>query len=208
MSSFKQVLESRNRVPSRHLVLTRNMFADTWEDKPTEDTAIGLRKIADADIQTARAEAAKFAIAMHDDREGQIDAFNDMLMRWMIIAGTCDANDFTRQAPFFESSEENVRNALTSQSIRYIWDQIDAFLVETSPLVPIASDEEILDVAERLLMGPLPAGMPKADQIRIRKLLGVVMREIQFHEPKEEDSDEEDENDDVPTQDDAEELSP
>lgn len=187
MTTFKALLDSQDRIPSRHLVLTRAMFADTWQEKPAEDLAIGLRKLNDADVQTARAEAAKYAIEMHNDREGQIDAFNDMLMRWMIIAGTCDANDVSRPAPIFDGSEENVRSALTSQSIRYIWDQLDAFLIESSPLVLTASDEEVVTLADRLSQGPLPETMSKSDTLRVRKLLGFVLREIQKHEGVQED---------------------
>lgn len=178
MSAFKEVLAGKDKLPERHVVLTQNFFAADCRSKPKEDLALGLRRIGDSDIQTARAEAAKYAIEMHDDREGQIESYNDALMRWTIIFGTCDPNDISKPAPFFESSEENVRTALTPQAIRYIWDEIDKFHAETGPTIKAASDEEIRVLAETLLAGPLPEMLSRGQVLRIRKLLGFVLNEI------------------------------
>lgn len=183
MSTFKEFRKTRDRIAKRVLVLTPDMFIDTCENRPNEEVAIGLRKIADGDVQIARAEAAKYAIEMHNDREGQIEAFNDCLMRWMIISGTCDPNDIAHSTSLFEGSEENVKMMLTPQTIRFLWDHIDAFQVESSPLVPAIDDEDIDRVASRLLMGPLPEAMPQADQIRIRKFLGMILRDLETYEP-------------------------
>ncbi len=178
MTTFAKVLAARDRMPTRHVVLTVDSFADDWQDKPLGEIAIGLRKISDSDTQTARAEAAKFAIGMHDDREGQIEAFNDALMRWLIVRGTCDANDVALNAPLFDGSEENVRNALTTKAVRFVWDELERFHLETSPIVHVATNEdfaEFLELAKHLELLDL---MSPASQLRIRKLIGFCLTEL------------------------------
>jgi len=182
MSSFAQVLESRSKIPERHVVLEPTAFGDDWPSKSL-DVALGLRRIADADIQTARAEAAKFAVEMHDDREGQIEAFNDAIMRWIIVRGTCDANDVTINAPLFDGSEENVRLALTSQAIRFVWDHIERYHLECSPVVREASDEEMQEFATRLIVPGLTDNMTIGARKRFRKLIGFCLNELRELDP-------------------------
>lgn len=186
MSTFTQVLEDRTRIPERHVVLKRNAFAEDWQSKPGEDLALGLRRVSDADIQTARAEASKFAIDMHpdsSDRVGQVESFNDALMRWIVVRGTCDANDCAINAPIFDGSEENVRNALTSQAIRFVWDAIERFHLEQSPIVPEATDDDFLELIVYLKMPSLLETLSPGARRRFRKLAGYLLNEMREHDP-------------------------
>lgn len=180
MTTFAAAKAARDRTPVRHVVLRSDAFADDWAEKPEDggEIAIGLRKISDADSTTARAEAAKFAMDMHDDETGQVEAFNDALMRWLVVRGTCDANNNTLNAPLFDGSEENVRNALTSKGIRYVWDEIEKFHLETSPLVPVATNEDMLALAELLKRPELLEQMTVGAALRVRKLLGFCLSEL------------------------------
>lgn len=179
MTTFANARATNQRIPLRHVVLHLNAFVDDWQEKPEGgEIALGLRKVSDGDTQTARAEAAKFAIEMHDDREGQIESFNDGLMRWMVVRGTCDANDVTQNAPLFDGSEENVRNALTSKAIRYIWDEIERFHIETSPLVPVASNEDMIAFAELVKRPELLDLLSAGAALRIRKLIGFCLSDM------------------------------
>lgn len=180
MTTFAKALATRDRTPVRHVIIRSNAFADDWAEKPDDggEIALGLRKISDADSTTARAEAAKFAMEMHDDQEGQVEAFNDALMRWLVVRGTCDANDNTINAPLFDGSEENVRNALTSKGIRFVWDEIERFHQETSPLVPVATDEDLLELAELMKQPKLLEFTTVGSALRIRKLLGFCLTEL------------------------------
>lgn len=183
MSSFAQILESRDFKPERHVVIERKSFADEWQGKPDVDFAIGLRKVSDADIQTARAEAAKFAIDMHDDREGQIEAFNDALMRWVVVRGTCDPNDVRMNCPIFEGSEENVRNALTSRAIRFLWDEIEKFHLEMSPLVRVAKEADFVELQAYLGRLELLEFLTPGAKLRFQKLAGYLLEEMQRVDP-------------------------
>lgn len=178
MTAFQQVLRGRDLIPTAHTVLKRDAFAENCQFKPTEDIALGLRRVSDDSVQTARAEAAKYATTMHDDRQDQIEAYNDALMRWTIIAGCCDPNDVTQPAPLFDGSEENVRVALTPTAIRFLWDEIERHHVLTSPVVAVATDEEMAIVAQRILAGPLPVLMTKGAVLRMRKLFGFIRQEL------------------------------
>jgi hypothetical protein len=179
MTTFDKARAARDTIPLRHVVLHLDAFADDWREKPEGgEIALGLRKVSDADAQTARAEAAKFATDMHDDQQGQIESFNDALMRWLVVRGTCDANDVTKNAPLFDGSEENVRNALTSKAIRYIWDEIDRFHVETSPLVSAASDEDMVAFSNIVAQVDLLNQMSSGAALRIRKLVSFCLTEM------------------------------
>lgn len=179
MTTFANARAAQDNIPLRHVVLRTDAFADDWREKPEGgEIALGLRKISDADTQVARAEAAKFAIDMHEDREGQIESFNGALMRWFIVRGTCDANDKSKNAPLFDGSEENVRNALTSNAIRYVWDEIERFHIETSPLVTAASDEDLVSFANLVRRPELLGHMSVGAALRIRKLISFCMSEM------------------------------
>lgn len=179
MSTFEQIFEKQNRLPTHHVLIEDNHFAADWQDKPAGGgLLLGLRRFSDADAVTAKAEAAKFAIEMHDDQEGQIEAYNEALMRWCIVRGTCDPNDITQNAPIFDGSEENVRNALTSAAIRYVWDHIDRFHTETGPLVVPIKDEEIEELATMMREPGQYEKMSRAKALRVRKLLGFCLSEF------------------------------
>lgn len=181
MTTFKKIREAGDRMPERHSLLESNAFADDWRDKPPGgELLLGLRRYSDGDAQTARAEAARFAASMHEeiDREGQVEAFNDALMRWLVVRGTCDANDITLNAPLFDGSEENVRNALTSKAIRFLWDEIERYHLEVSPVVPEATDEEMLKLGELLKQPSLLEDMSPGSQKRFRKLAGFLLSEM------------------------------
>jgi hypothetical protein len=131
---------------------------------------------------------------MHDDEEGRIEAFNDAVMRWMIVRGTCDPNDIRLNAPIFEGSEENVRSALTSNAIRFLWDRIERFHISKSPLVPEIKDDEIEKLIEYLKKPIIFVALTTPRSIRVRKLLGFVLEELQtidptYKAPAEEDED-------------------
>lgn len=190
MSTFAQILDSQSKIPERHVVLNTDAYCSEWTNK--QEVALGLRKIADGDIQTARAEAAKYALMMHDDREGQIDCFNDALMRWLIVRGTCDSNDVTLNAPLFEGFEENVKLSLTSNSIRYVWDAIERYHLETSPIFSEATDHDCVVLADLLVNLGAMRGLGPIAQKRVRKLLGFCLSELKdalVDLPEEEDSD-------------------
>jgi hypothetical protein len=131
------------------MVLPRSAFADVWSGKPAGDVAIGLRVLSEADVQTARAEAAKLAVELHpEDGDDRIDAFNDALVRWAVARGTTDPNDVRR--PYFEAAEDTVRDALTSHGALAVYEALERLTIETSPLEPPASNDDLHSLADVL----------------------------------------------------------
>lgn len=185
MTSFKDARAKQVHLPLEHAILPPTSWGSEWSGKPTEDVALGLRHISDDDLQIARAEAAKYARQMHDDadREGQIEAFNDALMRWTIVRATCDANDTRLASPFFEGSEDNVRLALTSQAIRFLWDRIERFHLTFSPIVPEATDEALGQLAVLLMTRPHWDKIKPGAQKRFRKLAAFLLTELLEADP-------------------------
>lgn len=161
--------------PPKVITVDPRAFASEWADRPLEPVEMGLRVIPDEDLQTARAEAAKFAQEMHDDlgSEDAVDCFNDALLRWIIARGTC-APDDVRQ-PFFSFAEDTVKAALSTEGVKSISFELEVFKTETSPLLKPVDTEEELDLAHILTEGAPWGAMGDARARGTRRLLRVVL---------------------------------
>lgn len=178
MGTFRGVLQKDDDDrwrPPKVITVEPNAFASEWETRPLEPVAIGLRIIPDEDLQTARAEAAKFAQGMHDDIGTQeaADCFNDALLRWIIARSTCQPDD-VRQ-PFFEFAEDTVRVALSTEGVKAISFQLEVFKTETSPLLKPIDHEEELDLAHILTEGAPWSAMSEAEARGTKRLLRVAL---------------------------------
>ncbi len=179
MSVFSEhAKRSEPRKPPVTILLSPSAFADTWPGKPTSDVAVGLRFISEREIQTARAEAAKYAWQMHDidaDEEAREECFNDALMRWAVAYATCDPNDVTK--PWLGDAgavEDAIGEALHSSGIRRLWDAYDAMQSERGAVSPEADDDELREIAGYLTAGVVDR-MTTAQGKRARKLLGTCL---------------------------------
>lgn len=180
MGAFKAVVEARKLLPGRVVDLAPEAWKEDWPGRPTTVVKVGLRRISDTAHQTARAEAAKYAVMMHDDVSGQYASYNDALMRWIIVYATCEPESVSSVFTSFQGSEDTVRDALTPAGIRYLWDQFERYHLETSPIVPEITDGDLKLLGERLASGRLlPPGMQAGAQARLRKLLGFCAQELQ-----------------------------
>ncbi len=177
MSTFAKIITQQSYEPERTIVLGVNSYCADWN--PKVEICLGLRRYSDRDVQTARAEAMKTALELHDDYQGQVEAFNDALMRWLILRGTCDPNDIRLNAPVFEGIDENVRLALTPQAIRFIWDHLERYHIEASPLVKEIDEEETKELVKRLQDDPkVDEKFPPGARKRFKKLLAFCLNEL------------------------------
>lgn len=161
--------------PLKVIEVKPEAFATTWDKRPQITVEVGLRLVADEDLQTARAEAVKFALEMHSrDDDDELNAcFNDALLRWRIAKTCCSPEDSRR--PFFDYAEDTVREALTTEGVKALAHEIELFETETSPLYQPATDDELLDLATILQDGPPWAKMGEADQRGVRRLLAAAL---------------------------------
>jgi len=138
------------RPPARTLVLEPWVFADEWGDKPSAKVCVGLRLLSEADKSKARSEAERIASEFHRQRgPNWTDAFNDAVMRQVVALGLCDPNDVTRPCELLKFAEEQVRFALTSRGTRFIFEALDRYEIESSPIGSEIGDDELQELAKR-----------------------------------------------------------
>ena len=175
---------AKARLPLRVISLPPTAYRDTWPGRPTTDEKVGLRLLGDHDQQMARSTAAKRAFSRHpkgpDVDPGWIEAHNDALLQWAVARGTCKPEDVLM--PFFQAAEENVELALTSDGIRYLYEQIEILAIEESPVSATATDADIGDLIEMLQAGTAWGRMPIARAERLRRVLGHAIEELARHE--------------------------
>lgn len=182
MGAFSQVVRREAEAPrpaARIATLPTNAFADTWSGKPKSPVKVGVRLLSDKDVEVARAEAARKAFALHprgQDDPNFVDAFNDALMRTAVAFGTCRPENVA--LPYFDVAEDMVWVALTSFGVKRLYEELESLALESSPLTPEASDDDLADMAGALAAGDFWARMPLHEAERVRRLLGAVVERI------------------------------
>jgi hypothetical protein len=160
-------------------------FADTYYDRPTDPICVGLRTIADGDVNAARSQAQKWADKSHPNATLEdperfsiwIECYNDALLRWMVARGTCDPNDVTQSPECWNvAPEDQVREALTSDGVLLVYDEWERMRVSVDPTKRDAGDGEILEGLPKLL--PFAKDLPSLRRGRLRRLLAFVLDEL------------------------------
>lgn len=173
MGKFKTAASAVPK-PDRVVTVPVAAFDHAWLSRPTAPVAVGIRRLCDADVQAARAEASKFMYRTFGDETGHIndpsaavDAFNDALMRHTIARATTDPNDATKT--YFAAAEETVRYALTEDGVARLWDEYLVTKLTTSVAHPKASEEDLGRLARALKLNVL-SKLPEGQQAEVRKL--------------------------------------
>jgi hypothetical protein len=162
MANLEQLLaEHRNRngskapMPSaRTETLKPEAYLEEAEGKPLHEVLIGLRTPNDEDY--CKAQAAE------DDHAAMLA---------IVSVGICDPNDCRRSHPSFPFPDQQIPNQLKPQTIRYLFDQIERLHIESSPAVPLATDEELFLLGDALQNGERlgsieQSSIPTANRIR------------------------------------------
>ena len=150
MSTLKQLTLSVRRPPEIR-VFSPKIFASSYEKRPTDDIAVGIKLLSDFDISCAKGNASKTAWAMvpnHNSIDERVDAYNDALMRRIVCACTTDPNDLSK--PWFKQGILEVEIALTSDGVKAIFDAYEAACMAMSPVYRELSEEELPDFVELL----------------------------------------------------------
>ena len=176
--------------PPATLLIPAWVYADTWYDRPKwsyDPVLVGLRTIADADVQTARSQAAIYALQLHprareDEAERGFwsDAFNDALMRWVVARGTCDPNDVRDGCELWrEAPEDMVREALRPEGVGFIYDAWERMRIASDPTQRVAGLDELVMAAGTLEENyPALLARDPVRAARVRKLLAFVFDEL------------------------------
>lgn len=180
-SALRDLAEPDKKIPAPRVVtLKPSEWAHDYEGRPDGSVAFGVRVITDADVQTARAEAAKLAIELHpEDGEGRLEAYNDALLRWAVARGLCDPNDVTSPHPYLPLPEDMVRVAFPQTTIRRLFDEIERLQIETSQIFPEATDDELGELAELLSVDAPFGDLPEPRARRARRFARFILDELQ-----------------------------
>lgn len=173
---FAPAKAQRSVLPLRVVVLPPSAFADDWPQKPSDEVAIGLRFLSQADVDAGRREAMReasgFYAELRDtpipaDPDASVDVHNDTLVMYAVARGTCDPNDVTK--PYFVAAEDTVKIALTPEGARRIYDELVILTKGYSPGLPAASDADVRSLGNRLRRGAIPLDDES------RKLIGYLL---------------------------------
>jgi hypothetical protein len=146
MGGFEKLLRGPGnlgpRKPPRVLSLKPSSWADSWKDKPQGPVDIGIRRLAEEDVQAAKGEAARLCAELTSDaadEDDRVSAYNDALLRVAAARGTSSVADVT--VPFFTMGEDEIRQKMTPEGVRALWDAINALHIADSPLLPELDNE-------------------------------------------------------------------
>jgi hypothetical protein len=176
MGAFAQV-RSEVRAPGKLVTLRPGDFADEWRNKPKGDIVLGLRLIPAREEESARSVAAKAELAA-DTAEAAIVAYNRAAMGWIVARSICDPNSVTKPHPAFPDAEDQIPDALTTSALARIFDAIEAYQVEASPIFREATDDECLDLCALLEGEEILPGLDPIKAARVRRFLAFALDEL------------------------------
>jgi hypothetical protein len=153
MAAFSKLTKAV-RAPGRTLLLEPWVFADEWDKRPSDAVCVGLRIMSEADKGKAQAEAERAAYEFHPDGgPAWVPAFESALARQVVALGICDPNDVMKPSSVLPYAEEQVRFALSTRGVEYIFEQHRRYEVEISAIEPMATDEDVEQLIELLQAG-------------------------------------------------------
>lgn len=128
-------------------------------------------------MSTAAALAEQEAKAeFPDGGEGFVDAFGSFLMTNVLSRAMTSATNI--QEPFFpEAPEVACRGALTSDSVKRLWERYGKMAIEESPLSREADDEAVIAFAVRLMSGAATR-LAAGPQRRMRRMITELANEL------------------------------
>jgi hypothetical protein len=172
--------QKRGDAPERLLTIPESVWATTWDRKPTGKVVVGLRLLSEADLVTSTGESEREAKQIHPDG-GQdfIDARNGFLMRWMIARSICDPNRADKPSEILPLAEDMVRDALTAQGARWLYEEIERYHAEVSPIHEPADDDKLAQLGRLLIAGSPFGGFDPIVETMMRRLCGVILQEIE-----------------------------
>ena len=173
-----------------HVLLEPDAFRPLSPNRPSEPVVVGLRLIASGEEETARAEAAKYAVGMLSqavkalpeghhmtphERELQEETYEDALLRWVVARCTCQAADVSQ--PYWKMPEDTVRECLTSDGVRYIFHAYERMRIEHSPIEQQIDDSDLGELAS-LLEPAILDQMAGSQAKRLRRILAFALAQL------------------------------
>lgn len=181
LAGFRAEKKAEALAPPRTLQLDPKDFAYDWEKAPRKPIVVGLRLLSSDEEWTADRMAAKRTAEEYgdsDDGEQAARFYNRELMAWAVARSVCDPNDCSKEHPSLRMAEDTVQMALTGPAIARIYDEVERLYIETSPIFPEASDEELLLLASVLTDTEVVGSLGPIRARRARRFLRFVLAEL------------------------------
>lgn len=179
LQGFTKVLAEASPPPATMLV-PPSAFHALYEERPSEAVCVGIRTLSERDAAYCRGEAIKKARAFHgnDDADELVDTFNAWMMMYAVVRGVCDPNDVREPWDVWGLfGDERIDTILSTEGVKMIYDEVERVRIATSPVRPMADDE---DIARLCKLAPTALlAMPSWQAGRARRLLAFVLEECE-----------------------------
>ncbi len=168
-----------HRAPLAVCELEPRMFAHTWPRRPELPVKVGLRLLSDTDELNARSQAEEYIVKFeHDDIENRLDCYNDTLMAGLVARALCDEKDARKSCGMFPIQDHKLlQQALGSQTLRYLFEELERVKIAYGIAHTEATDEEIERLCEYLKDGSLQR-MEKASERLVRRFARFMLEEL------------------------------
>ncbi|MEJ7728218.1 MAG: hypothetical protein WKG00_03300 [Polyangiaceae bacterium] len=177
MAVWSQAADGVPWRPPAVVTLQPNAFASTYVDRPRDPFPVGIRIIAEGDLQGARAVGQQKADRLHPGLSAGDpiwdEAYNQALMHHAIAAGTCMPDDVDQ--PRWEMADDMVPRALSPAGAARLFDEIEMLQIVDSPLSPEVTREDEEHLARLLGSGELLTDVPAGDARWMRRMLRAVL---------------------------------
>lgn len=189
MSRFKQLKDSAFKPedkpgpirPAIVVDINPGDFADEYEKKPRSKVVAGLRLLPADEDSVAQKQAARVAVEKFpkpEQYEERVQEYKDAFIAWCVARSLCDPNDVTKPHPKFLMAEDTIRSILTNRGLVRVFDEIERHHIESSPLYPEASDEDIDSLSALLAVPDAVAILPEAQAARFRRYAHFLLSEL------------------------------
>lgn len=178
MSAFQAQVEklpsraAQHRKAPKTLRIRPERFADTWDMRPKDEIVVGLRVPSDDDEQSARNVASLMAdrkVGLTGD--AAISAYNDALIAAMVSRAICDPNDVLRAHPIFPLADSTIPLALSTPTLKWLFDELERLKIQQSPLFLEITDEETHELVDALCMDDPFVGVSEMTAAHARRYL-------------------------------------
>lgn len=147
-----------------------DVFASTWESRPSEPVLLGLRLISARDRIDIRRRAKEYADGDATESGNWLECYNLALMRLYVARGLCDPNDVNKASDILQAPDHQVWYALTELGTRWLFEELVKNEIKRSPQhLPIEADD-LLELVERIGAGEI-AELPTGPQEEARRYL-------------------------------------
>jgi hypothetical protein len=162
----------------RTVVLGQDELAHTWEGRPSGEVCLGIRLPSVKDKRLIDKEAIEYAIS--DDalvRNDPQEAFEGRRVELFVARSLCDPNNVGGAHPLFPAPDLQVTRCFTPRALNRIFDECEKLAIESSPISPEATDEDVELLCTALNAESL-GGLEPRREARVRRFLWFVLDEL------------------------------